>query len=225
MANELELVTLVAKRLVALQQDFRSLSKQPGPQGERGIDGERGPIGADGPTGPRGADGATGPAGPRGPVGPKGDKGDKGEKGDKGDRGEIGPAPEHEWSGSKLRFQKPDGKWGKYVDLKGPQGSGGGGTIVVGAGDSGGGSVPYWNPDLLPLADATRPTEFIVKQHGQWVRASYSMVAAWLGAIGNQILVDGGSAASVYGPARLDGGNASSTYQPANVIDGGSANG
>lgn len=34
----------------------------------------------------------------------------------------VGPAPAHEWSGSQLRFQNPNGSWGAFVDLRGPQG-------------------------------------------------------------------------------------------------------
>jgi len=28
--------------------------------------------------------------------------------------------PAHEWSGTELRFQNPDGSWGDYSDLQGP---------------------------------------------------------------------------------------------------------
>jgi hypothetical protein len=37
--------------------------------------------------------------------------------------GLIGPAPAHEWSGTSLRFRNPDGSWGSYVNLQGPQGT------------------------------------------------------------------------------------------------------
>ncbi len=49
-------------------------------------------------------EGLQGPAGPQGP------------------QGEMGPAPEHEWSGSQLRFKNPDGTWGTFTELIGPQG-------------------------------------------------------------------------------------------------------
>ena len=53
----------------------------------------------------------------------------------------MGPMPDHQWSGTSLRFQEPDGDWGKYVDLRGPQGyagaAGGGG-----GGGSGTGMTP-----------------------------------------------------------------------------------
>lgn len=33
-----------------------------------------------------------------------------------------GPAPAHQWKGTELRFENPDGSMGAYVDLKGPEG-------------------------------------------------------------------------------------------------------
>lgn len=54
--------------------------------------------------------------GPRNRVGPQGLQGERGKQ------GKPGPAPEHEWNGTKLRFQNPDGSWGDFVDLKGPKG-------------------------------------------------------------------------------------------------------
>lgn len=47
--------------------------------------------------------------------------------GAKGDKGDVGPMPEHEWEGTKLRFQQgPDGaQWGEFVDLKGRDGRNG----------------------------------------------------------------------------------------------------
>lgn len=49
------------------------------------------------------------------------------EKGPKGDK------PAHEWVGTGLRFEKPDGEWGELVDLRGPRGarsSAGGGAGI-----------------------------------------------------------------------------------------------
>jgi hypothetical protein len=37
-------------------------------------------------------------------------------------RGETGSTPEHEWDGTKLRFQHADGTWGEWVDLRGTKG-------------------------------------------------------------------------------------------------------
>lgn len=52
-----------------------------------------------------------------------------------GPRGPRGRAPAHEWDDTRLRFANPDGTWGEWVDLRGPEGFGqmfGGGP----AGDS-----------------------------------------------------------------------------------------
>lgn len=76
-----------------------------------------------------------GETGPRGPQGPPGRDGLPGPQ---GVAGQVGPAPEHEWKGTSIRFQSPTGEWGKWVDLQGPRGlsggrggSGGGGTQPV----------------------------------------------------------------------------------------------
>jgi hypothetical protein len=47
----------------------------------------------------------------------------KGDKGNKGDGGENGLAPEHEWSGTFLRFKNPNNTWGSYTNLKGDKGN------------------------------------------------------------------------------------------------------
>lgn len=49
-------------------------------------------------------------AGPRKKLGPQGPKGDK---------------PAHEWVGSRIRFENPDGSWGDFENLKGPKGNDG----------------------------------------------------------------------------------------------------
>lgn len=36
--------------------------------------------------------------------------------------GAVGPVPEHEWNGPELRFQNPDGSWGNFTNLQGPEG-------------------------------------------------------------------------------------------------------
>jgi hypothetical protein len=67
----------------------------------------------------------------KGEKGDKGDQGEQGERGGKGEQGETGPAPRHQWDGTRLRFERPDGTWGAWVDLKGAMGaagSGGGGA-------------------------------------------------------------------------------------------------
>lgn len=89
----------------------------------------------------RGIPGEQGDKGDKGEQGEQGIQGPKGDKGDKGDRGETGPMPNHEWDGTRIRFEKPDGSWGPFVDLRGVRGlngetitqtvSGGGGSLSI----------------------------------------------------------------------------------------------
>lgn len=87
----------------------------------------RGPTGPEGPQGPKGSDGDRGPAGPMGPDGPMGPQGPK---------GDTGPMPDHEINNGEIRFQNPDGTWGKWIKLAhvgqmyGGGGGGGQQTIV-----------------------------------------------------------------------------------------------
>ena len=37
-------------------------------------------------------------------------------------KGEKGDIPDHEWSGTQVRFQNPDGSWGDWHDVEGPPG-------------------------------------------------------------------------------------------------------
>jgi len=48
--------------------------------------------------------------------GPRGDRGLRGERGEKGDK------PQHQWSGTELRFEHPDGTFGNFVNLRGSKG-------------------------------------------------------------------------------------------------------
>lgn len=41
--------------------------------------------------------------------------------------GPAGLAPAHQWRGTSIRFKRPNGSWGKWVDLQGVPGMGGGG--------------------------------------------------------------------------------------------------
>lgn len=183
---------IIAQRVVSLEEALLALARQPGPAGETGPvgqNGERGPQGEPGPSGERGPQGEQGPPGERGesgmpgpqgacgqpgktgekgqpgPPGATGQRGEKGDQGDKGEQGATGPAPAHEWQGTKLRFKKPDGKWGKAVDLKGDKGEGGGTVVIHRAGGSSGASMA----DLLPGNANLAPTGIAVVQAGQWV--------------------------------------------------------
>lgn len=134
-----------AKRLKRLDEKVLAIEKMEGPAGKDGVPGAPG------------ARGKTGPAGIRGAAGKQGPKGD------------TGPMPRHEWSGTKLRFEKPDGTFGKFVDLKGDKGEEGrGGVVVVGGGRSSGiGS-------LLPGSPSVEPAGLAVIQGGQWVNLPWS---------------------------------------------------
>jgi hypothetical protein len=70
-------------------------------------------------------------------------------QGEDGENGAVGPMPRHEWSGSRLRFEKPDGSWGEWVELRG-----------TGAGASGGGSLSiqkfYASADDFPTPGKTQ---------------------------------------------------------------------
>lgn len=172
-SNESALLALLAKQFSDLRAAFRTLSKQQGPQGERGEQGARGERGEPGPVGADGKDGRPGRDGKDGrPV----RDGKDGADGRDGKDGERGPMPDHEWKGTKLRFQKPEGGWGKFVDLKGPKGDAGGSSFF-----GGGGGVSL---DGLPLATNDTPNGFVVRQGSTWAVATYEQMATWLGGSG-----------------------------------------
>lgn len=94
-----------------------------GKDGINGVDGKDGLNGIDGIDGKDGADGQDGVDGRDGVDGKDGKDGRAGYDGlsIKGDKGDI---PKHEWQGTKLKFELPDGNWGKAVDLAGRDGIG-----------------------------------------------------------------------------------------------------
>ncbi len=96
-------------------------------------DGRDGKDGKDGKEGPKGRDGMT-IIGPRGPAGGQGRDGKPGKPGKDGKKGSM---PKHEWNGSKIRFETPEG-WGDWVDLRGPVGPAG---MAYGPSDSFGGTT------------------------------------------------------------------------------------
>lgn len=154
-ALKAEVATLEAQ-VIAQERAQRAFKLTQGPQGESGKDGEQGSAGKDG------RDGQQGEPGERGEQGPKGD------------------TPDHEWIGTALRFEKPDGTWGETVDLRGPKGS-------KGATRSGGGrsSGATFDPSTLPTAsDSLIPSEVLVQQDGQLVRMPW---AQFVGLIGGSV--------------------------------------
>ena len=120
-------------------QGTKGMDGLQGKDGRDGIDGKDGAPGVDGKDGRDGIDGKDGADGRDG-VGIKGKDGARGEAGPIGPPGPIGPMPQHEWEGTKLRFEIRPGRWGQSVDLQGPagkgaraQGGGGGGAGTAGA--------------------------------------------------------------------------------------------
>ncbi len=95
-------------------------------------------------------------------------KGATGAQGQKGEKGNTGPAPGHQWDGTKLRFQNSDGKWGKFVDLKGETGRDG----VTAIFSRGGGGADL--SDLTPGAQGIEPVGIPVQQGNAWVNLPWS---------------------------------------------------
>ena len=65
----------------------------------------------------QGLQGEQGLTGASGSAGPQGLQGEQGIQGLTGASGSTGLAAAHEWSGTEIRFQNPDGSWGDYTDL------------------------------------------------------------------------------------------------------------
>lgn len=130
-------------------------------------------------------------------------------KGQPGDPGPAGPIPKHEWKGSKLRFEQPDGKWGKWTDLKGPRGDdGNSGTVIVRQGGAGSNGLEQ----LAESVSGAIPTDFAVLQDGQWVRLSWPAFAEIImNALGTAVasgsgdILDGGLRTE--GESFFDGGS------------------
>ena len=93
-----------------------------GDKGSKGDKGDKGPKGDDGYTPVKGIDYFDGEKGEKGDRGPQGERGPKGDKGDTGSQGLKGDKPAHQWDATRLRFENPNGVWGSYIDLIGPQG-------------------------------------------------------------------------------------------------------
>lgn len=94
-------------------------------------------------------------------------------RGEKGEKGDVGPRPDHQWKGSKLRFEKPDGTWGDYVDLKGPKGEDGKRVVVLSGGGNSGAGL-----DVLPPATTGEPQAVAVMVGGAWVKMSWAAFSA-----------------------------------------------
>jgi hypothetical protein len=85
-----------------------------GDTGLRGLQGEQGEPGLMGPKGEPGEDGQRGETGPQGP---QGEPGPQGPEGMPGATGETGDMPAHQVDGNRVRFERPDGTWGEWIEL------------------------------------------------------------------------------------------------------------
>lgn len=91
-------------------------------------------------------------------------------------KGADGRPPAHEWDGTRLRFENPDGTWGEWVDLRGRKGEKGdkgekGERVVVIGGGRTGGSLE----SLPPSNESVEPFSVAVLQSGQWVSLSWAV--------------------------------------------------
>ena len=108
----------------------RGVQGAKGLQGIRGLSGSRGEIGIGrkGDKGLQGTKGGSGPQGEKGDrgfrgepgIGLQGNKGSAGPAGVKGETGPQGPVPDHQINlkDGKIRFMRPDGKWGAWLVIK-----------------------------------------------------------------------------------------------------------
>lgn len=178
-----EIAELVERNCALLAKFPAEVQGKQGEKGEPGLTGARGPAGAPGargeagepgPQGPKGDDGAQGPVGPPGPSGPPGPK---------------GSTPDHRWDGTALQFEKPNGEWGKAVDLRGPRGGGRRGGLNL--------------SDLLAAPLPILETDSVVLIRGSLAYAlTMAELRAYLGGItvgdglltesGDQLLTEGG---------------------------------
>lgn len=102
-------------------------------------------------------------------------------------KGEDGRTPAHEWDGTRLRFENPDGSWGEWVDLRGKKGAKGdkgekGDRVVV---LSGGGRAGASLDTLPPSSDSDEPTAVAVLQNGQWVSLSWAAFSGMVSGAGD----------------------------------------
>ncbi len=106
----------------------RELRGNRGRRGRLGAPGSPGVMGREGRVGPQGDQGDNGDQGVEGPVGLEGRQGEVGPRGIPGPAGPIGPTgergpvPRHQWDGTRLAFELPNGKLGRSVELQGPGG-------------------------------------------------------------------------------------------------------
>lgn len=117
-------------------------------------------------------------AGPRnrtGPQGLRGIAGKDGKDGSIGPAGEDGKSPDYEWRGTEIRFKKPNGQWGKWVDLKGERGKTGLGFVGPAGppGEDGTGSGSTSNLCDLALFTVGLVSSLLVNQYNDVLTDSF----------------------------------------------------
>ncbi len=119
-----------------LELDGKDFSHIKGAKGEKGFKGDTGNLGKDGKIGEQGISGKDGEDGSDGLSGTQGESGKQGERGQKGLKGVIGKQgkpPKHQIRNGFIRFENPDGTWGKWIrirDEKDKTLGAGGGSLV-----------------------------------------------------------------------------------------------
>lgn len=100
----------------------------------------------------------------------------KGEDYKDGEDGVSPPGPEHQWDGTKLRVQNPDGTWGQWCDLQGEKGEGEPGkTPKKGVDYKDGEDGDPGDPGVEPEEMTAIRTE--LKLTGEWVKQTMEKLA------------------------------------------------
>lgn len=111
---------------------FEQLTGKQGDKGEMGKKGEKGDS-ISGKQGIPGKHGKNGSKGRIGALGERGEQGLEGKKGKDGKEGKNGKTPKHQIKNGFIRFENPDGTWGKWIRIKNEELSAkglGGGSLV-----------------------------------------------------------------------------------------------
>lgn len=85
---------------------------------------------------------------------------------------EAGDLPAHQWSGTSIRFQNPDGTWGPYVNLKGDAGPSGNNDIKLYRTDHWTGNAQQGGKMVVDTGDTTTKTlkiTFSIRTYGDYM--------------------------------------------------------
>lgn len=109
-----------------------------------------------------------------------------------GPGGPTGPVPDHAWTGTSVKFKKPDGSWGNSVDLKGAKGD---------KGDTGARTELRYNDGVL-----------------QWRLAAQTPADAWKNLIDLGDYVDAAAASQAAAAASASAASASAGAAATSVV-------